>query len=49
MTKTEIANLAAALGFEGVDVSHTKAEMIAAFIAAQGGRVNGEYQTTGRV
>ena len=36
MTKAEIADLAAALGFEGVTTSDTKAVMIEAFLIAQG-------------
>lgn len=36
MTKAEIADLAAALGYEGVTTSDTKATMIAAFLDAQG-------------
>jgi hypothetical protein len=36
MTKAEIADLATALGYEGVSTADTKAVMIAAFIEAQG-------------
>lgn len=36
MTKAEIADLATALGYEGVSASDTKAVMIAAFLEAQG-------------
>ena len=36
MTKAEIADLASALGYEGVSTSDTKAVMIATFLDAQG-------------
>ena len=36
MTKAEIADLAAALGYEGVSTSDTKAVMVSAFLEAQG-------------
>ena len=36
LTKAEIADLAAALGYEGVNTSDNKATMIAAFLEAQG-------------
>lgn len=35
LTKAQIAELAAELGYNGVSTSQTKAEMIAAFLAAQ--------------
>ena len=37
LTKAQIAELAAGLGYEGITTSATKAEMIAAFLTAQGG------------
>ena len=37
LTKARIAELAAALGYEGITTSMTKTEMITAFLAAQGG------------
>lgn len=37
MTKAQIAELAAELGYEGILTSMTKAEMITAFLAAQEG------------
>lgn len=36
LTKAQIAELASALGYEGITTSLTKAQMIAAFLAAQG-------------
>lgn len=36
LTKAQIAALAAELGYEGISTSDTKAEMIAAFLEAQG-------------
>lgn len=36
MTKAQIAELAAELGYEGVTTNLTKAQMIEAFLAAQG-------------
>ena len=35
MTKAQIADLASELGYEGVSINLTKAQMIAAFLAAQ--------------
>lgn len=36
LTKAQIAALASELGYEGITTSMTKAEMIAAFLTAQG-------------
>lgn len=36
LTKAQIAALAAGLGYEGITTSLTKAQMISAFLAAQG-------------
>lgn len=36
MTKAQIAELASSLGYEGVTTNLTKAEMISAFLEAQG-------------
>lgn len=36
MTKAQIAELASGLGYAGITTSMTKAEMVAAFLAAQG-------------
>ena len=35
MTKAQIADLAAELGYEGITTAMTKSQMIAAFLAAQ--------------
>ena len=35
MTKAQIADLAAELGYEGISTSQTKAQMIEAFLSAQ--------------
>lgn len=37
MTKAQIADLAAELGYEGVTTNLTKAQMIEAFLSQQGG------------
>ena len=37
MTKAQIADLAAELGYEGVTTNLTKAQMIEAFLTQQGG------------
>lgn len=37
LTKAQIAGLALELGYNGIDTSMTKAEMITAFLAAQEG------------
>lgn len=37
MTKAQISDLAAGLGYGGIQTTMTKAAMISAFLAAQGG------------